>query len=158
MKRFFLLAIFSMLLWSGFSACETPGGGSVLTPTPTRRPAAVISPTGGQPTTAPNANQELERITRLYYTLIEARNYARAYTYLDAHAADPNGQVFTQQSFVQQAQLRDSEAGTIVSFSVSAYTPMVIATVTRSQLGPYHAHLQMKQEGSTWKILSLDRI
>lgn len=153
MKRLLLLAICSLLLWSGSSACETSLGGSGSSATP----AAVVSPTG-VPTTASTVNQELERITRRYYSLIEARNYAQAYTYLDAHATDPNGQVFTQQGFVQQAQSRESEAGRIVSFRVSAYTPMVIATVTRSQLGPYHAHLQMKQEGNTWKILSLDRI
>jgi hypothetical protein len=153
MKHLLLLAICSLLLWPGFSACETSGGGSGSSPTSTHRPAVVVSPTG-----ASNVNQELESITRRYYTLIAASNYAQAYTYLDAQATDPNGQVFTQQSFVQQAQLRESEAGTIVSFSVAAYTPMVIATVTRSQLGPYHAHLQMKQEGATWKILSLDRI
>jgi len=157
MKRLLLLAICSLLLWSASSACETSGGSSGSSPTSANRPAVVVSPTG-VPTTAPGVNQELERITRRYYSLIEARNYAQAYTYLDIHTTDPNGEIFTQQSFVQQAQFRESEAGSIVSFSVSAYTPMVIATVTRSQLGPYHAHLQMKQEGNTWKIFSLDRI
>ncbi len=161
MKRLFYLALLSIVLLLGTSACETPGGNSGGTPTPTNMPTAAVSPTSTptlQPTTSPGVNQELERITTQFYNLIEAKNYSQAYTYLDPHATDPNGQVFTRQSFEQQARERDSEAGPVVSFSVSAFAPMVVATVTRTLLGPYHAHLQMKQEGATWKIISLDRI
>lgn len=163
MKRpFFYLATLSMLLLiAALAACEMPGGNPGGTPTPTTMPTVTITPTGTatpQPTASPGINQELERIASQFYTLIEAKNYARAYTFLDAHATDPNGQPFTLQSFERQAQARDNEAGTVISFSVSAFAPSVIATVTRSQLGPYHAHLQMKQEGDTWKIVSLDRI
>lgn len=161
MKRVLLLAAFSILLLPGLLACETSGSTSTNPPTPAHTSGVGVSPTGAptqQPAAVSGVNQELERITMQFYTLIQARNYALAYTYLDAHATDANGQVFTPQSFEQTAQSRDSEAGTIVSFSMLAFSPMVIATVTRSLLGPYHAHLQMKQEGKTWKILSLDRI
>ncbi len=161
MRRTFYLAAVSILLFIGLSACETPGGNSGGTPIPTSIPTVAVSPTStptSQPTAGSGVNQELERITTQFYTLVEAKNYAQAYTYLDPHATDPNGQAFTRQSFENQAQARDSEAGTVTSFSVSAFAPMVIATVTRTQLGPYHAHLQMKQEGNSWKIISLDRI
>ena len=161
MKQIFYLTVAGILLLAGFSACESPGGNAGGAPAPGRTLTAETSPAGtstSQPTTSSGVNQELERITTQFYKLIQVKDYARAYTYLDARATDPNGHVFTRQSFEQQAQARDSEAGAVVSFSVSAFTPMVIATVTRSQLGPYHAHLQMKQEGDTWKILSLDRI
>jgi hypothetical protein len=77
---------------------------------------------------------------------------------LDASATDANGQTITLSSFEQLAQSMDSQEGPVVSFTVAAYTPMVIITITRSQMGPYHTHLQMKQVGSTWKIISLDRI
>ncbi|HEY1352411.1 MAG TPA: hypothetical protein VGF67_22565 [Ktedonobacteraceae bacterium] len=164
MKRLLWLIVCTLLLAPGLLACETTGGalGSAATSTPAHRPAAVSSPVGvppRQPTAAPGITQELARIATRFYTLIKARNYAQAYTYLDAHATDSAGQAFTSQSFVQQAQSRDSEAGTIVGFSVSVFTPtVIIATVTRSLLGPYHAHIQMKLEGTNWKILALDRI
>lgn len=161
MKRVLLLAAFSILLLPGLSACAISGRTITSSPTPARTPGVRASPTGAptpQSIGAPRINQELERITTQYYTLILARNYAQAYTYLDAHATDANGQAFSLQSFEQMALTRDREAGTIVSFSMRAFSPMVVATVTRSLLGPYHAHLQMKQEGKTWKILSLDRI
>lgn len=161
MKRTFYLAALSTLLLIGLSACEMPGGNSGSTPTPTSIPTVALSPTSTptlQPTASPGVNQELERIATAYYNLIEAKNYAQAYTYLDSHATDLNGQVFTRQSFEQQARARDSEAGIVTSFSVLASAPMIVATVMRSLLGPYHAHLQMKQEGDTWKIISLDRI
>jgi hypothetical protein len=162
MKRFLLLAICTLLLVPGLLACETTGDATGNAPTPAHRPATVTSPNGvppQQPTSAPGITQELARIATRFYTLVEARNYAQAYTYLDAHATDTAGQIFTSQSFVQMAQSRDSEAGTIVGFSVAAFTPtVIIATVTRSLLGPYHAHLQMKLEGTNWRILSLDRI
>lgn len=153
MKRLLFLVVLSILLLPGLLACETVGGTPAPSPTPTRQHAALTSPTG-----ASGGNQELVRIATQFYTLIKARRYAQAYTYLDARATDPRGQVFTRQSFEQQAQSRDSEAGPVVDFSVSAFKPQVIATVTRSQLGPYHAHLLLKEEGATWKILSLDRI
>ena len=93
----------------------------------------------------------------MYYDAIKAQNYPQAYTYLDANATDANGQKITLSSFEQMAQTMESDGGPVVSFLVAVFPPMVVMTVIRTLMG-YHAHLQVKQEGQTWKITSLDRV
>ncbi len=93
-----------------------------------------------------------------YYQALKDRDYSKAYAYLDANAIDTTtGQKLTLQSFMQLAQDSDTAGGPISSFSVAAFPPLVVMTVSRSG-GPYHAHLMIKQEGTEWKITSLDRI
>ena len=93
-----------------------------------------------------------------YYSAIQGKDYSQAYSYLDAHATDANGHTITLNNLEQMAQTMDNHEGLIVGFVAAAYSSQVAMTITRAQMGPYHAHLQMKQEGSTWKIISLDRI
>jgi len=88
-----------------------------------------------------------------YYNAIEKQDYPLAYTYLDAAATK-----FSQSSFMQEARSRDQEEGKVQSYSTAAFPPMVIMTVTRVNLGPYHVHLQFKQENTRWKIVELERI
>lgn len=92
-----------------------------------------------------------------YYDAIEAQNYPLAYSYLDANATI-NGQKLTLQTFTQLAQTGDSTYGPVISFTISVFPPLVVMTVNRKSLGPYHTHLMMKQEGATWRITSIDRI
>jgi flagellar basal body L-ring protein FlgH len=163
MKRamhLFIAYLFLLLLLAG---CSLGGDtGTSPTPTPTNVSATATSSTSpsAQPATPTSSgeNSTLEQIATQYYNAIEAKHYTQAYTYLDARATDADGKVITLSSFEQLAQMTDSQEGTVQSFTTAAFTSMVIMTITRTQLGPYHAHLQMKQEGNTWKIISLDRI
>lgn len=161
MKRLFCLLIVCLLVLVGFSGCEGAGGGTNIPPTPT----ATTTPTiAASPTTAPTAtangtqNPLIEQIITQYYTAIKAQNYPQAYTYLDANATNADGQKITLSSFEQMAQSMDSQGGPLVSFDIAVYPPMVIITASRTLLPAYHAHLQVQQEGQTWKITSLDRI
>ncbi len=94
-----------------------------------------------------------------YYRALKDHKYNAAYAYLDANATDTTtGQKLTLQVFIQIAQDSENGGGPISSFSAAAYPPLVVMTVSRSGGGPYHVHLQVKQEGSAWKITELDRI
>lgn len=93
-----------------------------------------------------------------YYSAIQDKDYSQAYSYLDAHATDANGHPIMLNNLEQTAQTMDNQEGPIVGFVAAAYSSQVVMTITRAQMGPYHAHLQMKQENGTWKITSLDRI
>lgn len=93
-----------------------------------------------------------------YYQALQDHKYSAAYTYLDANATDTTtGQQLTLQVFIQIAQQSENMEGPVSSFHATAYPPLVVVTVSRGG-GPYHVHLHVKQEGSTWTITSLDRI
>ena len=93
-----------------------------------------------------------------YYQALEQQNYTQAYSFLDPNAIDTTtNQKLTLEVFTALAQSTDTSEGSITTFSVGAFPPLVVMTVTR-KYGPYHAHLQVKLEGSAWKITSLDRI
>ena len=165
LKRLFFFCILSLVLLAGLQACDigtsstspsTPTGTSVTHPTTPTNSTAQPTSTG----TGSSMAVELTRTITAYYNAIEAKNYTQAYTYLDPQAIDSNGKTVTQSSFIQLAQAMDSSEGTVISFNVGVFPPgtQVIMTVMRSHLGPYHAHLNMKQENNAWKITSLDRI
>lgn len=161
MKRILSLSILCLVLLTGLTACDVSGGTNASsTPASTSVPTETATSSTAQPTPPVNANADnaLTRIATAYYNAIKKKNYPQAYTYLDPTATDDNGKIITQSSFIQLAQSMDSEEGPVVSFDVAAFAPSVVMTVSRSHLGPYHAHLEMKQEGNTWKITSLDRI
>ena len=163
LRRVLYLSIAGLFLLVGLLGCETTGSSTgsspTSTPTPTatatRAAAVAPSPTG---TTGGGANDELTRVATAYYNAIQAKNYQQAYTYLDPQATDENGKTITLSSFKQLAQMMDSQYGPISSFDVAAFAPQVVMTISRPNLAAYHVHLQMKQEGSAWKIISLDRI
>jgi hypothetical protein len=93
-----------------------------------------------------------------YYQALQAHKYIAAYAYLAPNATDTTtGQQLTLEVFTQIAQDSENAGGPISDFSVAAYPPLIVVTVSRNG-GPYHVHLQVKQEDSTWKITSLDRI
>ena len=54
--------------------------------------------------------------------------------------------------------MQDKGEGKIQSYSVAAFPPIIVMTNMRVHIGPYHVHLQFKQEGKTWKIIALDGI
>ena len=93
-----------------------------------------------------------------YYRAVAARNYRLAYTYLAANAVGPDGHRLTFQTFLRFAHTMESLAGPVTTFSVSAYESLIVMTIERKAIGPYHAHLQMAQHGGTWTIISIDRV
>jgi hypothetical protein len=163
LRRILYLCIASLLLLVGLLGCETTGsstgGTPIATPTPTATAtgtaAVAPSPTA---TASGGANDELTRIATAYYNAIEAKNYQQAYSYFDPQATDGNGKTITLSSLQQLAQMMDTQYGPISSFDVAAFAPQVVMTIARPNLAAYHAHLEFKQEGSTWKIISIDRV
>jgi len=143
-----ILVLFAVLL----AACTTPPPPSP-TPTPTSVPPTA-TPAPPSPTATPGA---LERTVAAYYQALQQQNYTLAYSYLDANAIVNNGQHITLSAFTQMARARYTEYGAILSFSISPYTPISTVLVTRSSY-TYTAHLGMKLEQNTWKIISFDRI
>lgn len=96
-----------------------------------------------------------------YYQALKDRDYAKAYTYLDAAATTTDGKKLTQKSFTQMAQDAFTQSGAITDITMvpgSSDGTQIVTTIDRNASVHYHSHLTMKKEGSTWKILSLDRI
>lgn len=93
-----------------------------------------------------------------YYQAVIAQNYHLAFTFFDANAIGPDGQKLTWQAFLQLAQTMDNEGGPVTNFSIGVSQSMIVMTIDRQKIGPYHAHLQMKQEENAWKIISIDRV
>ncbi len=157
------LLMLSLFILVGFSGCGSQGGGAT---NPTRSSTLVATfttgpmPSRAEPTATVSGSSStaLEQVATRYYDAIKAQNYPLAYIYLDANATNADGQKIVLSSFEQMAQSMDRQEGPVVSFSAAAYPPMVVMTIARTLLQAYHAHLQMKQEGQVWKIISLDRI
>ena len=93
-----------------------------------------------------------------YYRAIAAQNYPQAFTYLAANATGPDGRRLTSQDFLKLAKIMESEAGQVTSFSVDVFHHLIVMTINRKKIGPYHAHLQMARDGHSWTITSIDRI
>jgi hypothetical protein len=105
-----------------------------------------------------------------YYAAIQTRDYAKAYSYLDPtmtmNVAGQDQQI-SQELFNQAAQAYDQSKGAVSSYaltdvSVSAATDTgntanVTVRVTRNGAA-YDVHLQLKQEGSAWKVVSFDSL
>jgi len=182
MKRVVLLCLLSCLT-IGILACSGVGTGTpvptplaqgTVTTTPTATVQGTVAPTptpvvqgtvppspvlpgAPSPTIASSSTGEAAVVTS-YYQAVAAQNYQLAFSFLDATATGPDGQRLTWQGFLKLAQLMDGEGGTVTNFSIVTSGSMVVMTINRQKVGPYHAHLQMKQEGNGWKIRSIDRI
>lgn len=169
--RLLMLMLLAVVALSGCATSVTPAPtptptasaqGGTLTPTPTGTaspPPTSISSGTVSPT--PGGTGTVEATITSFYKALEAQNYTLAYSYLDASAATLNGQKLTQQTFTQLAQARDNQHGPVTSFDllISSSDPTrAIMTNSRKNGLRYHAHLQLKQEGNNWKILTLDEI
>jgi hypothetical protein len=98
-----------------------------------------------------------------YYNAIENQRYDTAYSYLDPNLIASNGQPLTQQEYTTAAQAQDTNKGTVSSFSIRNISlnngiTSLIVSVKRIDAPAYDVHLQLRQEGSNWKITSYDGI
>lgn len=157
-----LLTLFVMLAYSG---CNSTPQSSTATPTTSLTPTSTLetpvssassSTPASTPTISPSPSSVTDMVTK-YYQALEKQDYNLAYSFLDPNATTTTGQQLTPEVFKGMAQASDSTEGQITTFSIGAYTPLIVMTITRRN-GPYHAHLQVKLEGSSWKITSLDII
>ena len=159
MKRYLLvISIFVALMALLCTSCSNSGSTlavghnstSASTPTPTPTPLIM-----------PQAAVKSIPVVASYYQAIKEKNYTLAYTFVDANAKNSSGQTLTEASFKQMALASDSESGAIVNVEIdpaSNDATQILLTIDRSSSLHYHAHLTLKQEGTTWKIISLDRI
>lgn len=153
MKRIIVSGFFICLLSLFLFACsssENPAPVSKATPYPT--------PT---PITLPKSSVRSIPTVALYYAAAKARNYDKAYTYLSPDAVDDSGKKVTRDVFMRMAQEGDNMNGAITNVDLAPYgtdSTQVIATIDRNSGIRYHAHLTLKLEGKTWKIVSLDRV
>jgi hypothetical protein len=167
MKRYLLIiSIFVALMTLFCVSCSDTGGTVAVnnnsTPTP-KPPTPTPKPPTPTPTPLVLSKAAVKSIPVVagYYQAIKEKNYTLAYTFVDANAKDSSGQALTKASFTQMALASDSESGAIVNVEIdpiSNDSTQVLLTIDRSLGLHYHAHLTMKQEGTTWKIISLDRI
>ncbi len=99
-----------------------------------------------------------------YYQSVEQRNYTSAYADLHVDGLTPD-------AFAQQAQLRDTQAGTITSFMLGTPVPdtshgsggidfsyyTADVTVVRVNAS-YTVHLDLQKINGSWKITYFDKI
>ena len=124
--------------------------------------AAGITACSGTSTTAPaspvSTPPTAVTVVADYYQAVVARDYRRAFSYLAATAAGPDGRRLTWPAFIQLAHGLDDQGGTVIHFSVGGHPPQIVMTNSRQKYGPYHAHLQIVRTADGWVITSLDRI
>jgi hypothetical protein len=162
MLRYFIFALIMFICMYGVSFVLTVANDQGSSSSPKATLTSVSSPgsaaTGtlrvvmsATPTPDPPPIS-VETTATEYYQAIEAQSYVYAYSFLD-----PNATGLSQAAFLKMAQAADKAEGKVQSFSVTAFPPEVVMTVSRS-MGPYHVHLLFQQENNAWKIVSLDRI
>ncbi|HXL38711.1 MAG TPA: hypothetical protein VN954_16080 [Ktedonobacteraceae bacterium] len=161
--RLQLLILFAIVALSGCSSSPilTPTPATTLTASATQATLLPTPTPTGRASLTPGGTGTIKAAITSFYQAIEAQNYTLAYSYLDANATIADGQKLTQQMFTQLAQSRDKQFGPVTGFDLlinSSDRTQVIMTIARESGFRYHAHLQVKQVGNAWKILTLDRI
>ena len=162
MKRLVLFCLAGCVT-AGIVACSgTPTVASSPGPAAKVTVSPMVSPNYGSSgvspfTTAPSGKNAAAVATN-YYQSVAAQNYRLAFTYLAANVTGPDGRRLTLQAFLQLARAMDGQEGRVTHFSVAVFQSMVVMTIDRKKVGPYHAHLQMARDGSSWTIMSIDRI
>jgi hypothetical protein len=93
-----------------------------------------------------------------YYLAFMTQDYTKAYAELDSQATI-NGQKLDEQTFRNLAATADAQKGKVTSYSLDGNDSSSHFTVTVHRGGQnYTVHLQLKLEGSVWKIISADGI
>jgi hypothetical protein len=158
MKRL-ALACLSSCVTTAIVACS---GTSTVASSPNSTAKVTVAPNSGpsglsSPTTTPS-EKNVAALATSYYRAVAAQNYRLAFTYLAADATGPDGHRLTFQAFLQLAHTMESLAGPVTTFSVGAYKSLIVMTIERKKIGPYHAHLLVAQHGGIWTIISIDRV
>jgi len=105
-------------------------------------------------------------IATQYYDAVKSQDYASAFTYLDPQGITVGGHSLTQSRYIQAARTIDAQKGVVSSYSIASTainstngvnTAAFTVSVTRREQS-YAVHLQLRQEDSGWKIVSIDNI
>ena len=156
MKKLISLFIFTLLMLPGIISCTGDGTAPAGSASPTTTTSTATTPS---PTTSANtSSSSVTNVIQSYYNAIEKHDYVKAYSYVQNGAKTADGQKLTLTVLKQMAMSTEDAEGPIQSLSVAAFPSQVVMTITRQKLGPYHTHIQVKQVGDTWKIVSIDRI
>jgi hypothetical protein len=114
-------------------------------------------------------NSPAKTVTQQYYDAVKTQNYAQAYTYLDIQTLTLNGQQqqATQALYTQVAQVVDQQNGKVTDYNITGVnlssststgsTAVVTVNVTRNGK-TQEVHVQLRQEGNDWKIVSIDHL
>lgn len=114
-------------------------------------------------------NSPAKTVTQQYYDAVKSQNYAQAYSYLDIQTLTLNGQQqqATQALYTQVAQIVDQQNGKVTDYNITGVnlssstsagsTATVTVNVTRNGK-TQEVHVQLKQEGNDWKIVSIDHL
>jgi Putative lumazine-binding len=115
-------------------------------------------------------NSPAKAVSQQYYDAIRNHDAAKAYSYLDPTMKltfQGQSQQINEQTFAQVLQAYDQAKGPVSDYSITSTnistststgnTANVTVRVTRSG-NSYDVHLQLRQEGNDWKILSFDGI
>lgn len=116
------------------------------------------APSPSQPTRVDTAGLSRLTVVTDYYRAITVRDYQRAFGYLAPDATGPGGSRLTLRTFRQLAGMLDGQGGPVTRFSVGVFPSVIVMTIYRARIGPYHAHLRMVRTRHGWMIGSLDRI
>ena len=102
-----------------------------------------------------------------YYTALKDQNYAQAYSYLAPNLKfNSNQQTLTQYLFVRGSQQIDVQKGKISKYAITSTslnsnngvnTGQFTLSATRNG-SPYDVHLNLRDEGGLWKIVSFSTI
>jgi hypothetical protein len=93
-----------------------------------------------------------------YYLALMTQDYAKAYADLDSQATI-NGQQVDEPTFINMAKAADAHRGRVSGYSMMGDGSGSSFTLSVQRGGrSYQVHLQLKLEGSTWKIISADSI
>ncbi len=146
-KSYFWMLLLLIVCMSGCSFAQQP-----VTPVATKT-AVNSTPTGGSLEECATSN------VTSFYQDIQKHQLKQAYRYIDAQGHTEDGQKLTYANFMQQVQMGGTNQGPF-SIEIGGYQPdisQVTMTITNHQFR-YHSHLQFRSEGSTCKIVMLDRI
>ncbi len=114
-------------------------------------------------------NSPAKTVVQQYYDAVKSQNYAQAYSYLDIQTLTLNGQEqqATQALYTQVAQFVDQQNGTVTDYNITGVnlnsststgnTATVTVNVTRRG-NIQEVHVQLRQEGNNWKIITIDHL
>jgi hypothetical protein len=98
------------------------------------------------------------RVAASYYQAFMTQDYPKAYAELESQA-NINGQKVHEQTFRHLATTADAQQGRVTGYSLDSRNSASLFTVTVHRGGQNDTvHLQLKLEGSGWKIISADGI
>ena len=126
----------------------------------------VVAPSPTLPAPTPNTSYPESAVRGVptviyYYQAIKIHNYVKAASYLDAAATVTGGQKLDEKELKLLSDEQASSMGVITDITVTPSSKdgtQIVTTITRSSGNRYHSHLTLKKEGSSWKIVSVDRV